>query len=170
MLPSPNDPIFLLIVSAVTQRPHLLLLLLLFCFCFCFFVVVVVVMWALRSLSSKDPLFLHSAATGSYFLFQFHRQIDHFCHFRRFFSSNSCFKSAHWKIKRNILTQCPLILNQNLASHPMTPHFLKFCSHRMPQPLDVWALHPYLFDIGVPPPPYKQREFSRLCWSHNYLP
>ena len=34
----------------------------------------------------KTPYFLHSAATGSYFLFQFHRQIDHFCHFRWFFS------------------------------------------------------------------------------------
>ena len=22
----------------------------------------------------------------------------------------------------------------------------------MPQPLEVWALHPYPFDIGVPPP------------------
>ena len=58
VLLSPNDPIFLLIVSAVTQRPHIL--------CVLFDV-------------------LHSAATGSYCLFQFHRQIDHFCHFRRFF-------------------------------------------------------------------------------------
>ena len=38
----------------------------------------------------KTPYFLHSAATGSYFLFQFHRQIDHFCNFQRFVS-NSCF-------------------------------------------------------------------------------
>ena len=33
----------------------------------------------------KTPYFLHSAATGSCFLFQFHRQIDHVCHFRLFF-------------------------------------------------------------------------------------
>ena len=47
----------------------------------------------------------------------------------------------------------PLIWNQNLAYHPMTPHFWRLCSHRMPKPLEVWALHPYPFDIGVPPPP-----------------
>ena len=32
----------------------------------------------------------------------------------------------------------------------MTPHFLKLYSRRMPQPLEVWALHPYPFDIEVP--------------------
>ena len=51
----------------------------------------------------------------------------------------------------------PLILNQNWASHPMTPHFLRLCSHRMPQPLEVWALHPYPFDIGVAPPPVEAK-------------
>ena len=39
----------------------------------------------------KTPYFLHSAVTGSYFLFQFHRQIDHFCHFRRLFLFCFCF-------------------------------------------------------------------------------
>ena len=28
--------------------------------------------------------------------------------------------------------------------------FLRLRSHRMPQTLEVWALHPYPFDIGVP--------------------
>ena len=111
---SPNDSIFLLIVSAVTQRPHIF-----------------GELWALRSLSHKDPYFLHSAATGSYSLFQLYQQIDHFCHFRLFFFANSCFKSVQWKIKSNILSQCSLNLNHNLAFHPMTPHFLRLCSHRM---------------------------------------
>ena len=62
----PNDP---MIVSAFTLKPH------------SFFVK--------RGLFDRShpntPYFLHSAATGSYFMFQFHRQIDHFCHIRRFF-------------------------------------------------------------------------------------
>ena len=36
---------------------------------------------------------------------------------------------------------------------PNDPSFLRLCSHRMPQPLEVWPLYPYPFDIGVPPPP-----------------
>ena len=116
-------------------------------------------MWALQSLLLKDPLFLHSTATGSYFLFQFHGPIDHFCHFQRFFfSSNSCFESAHWKIKSKHTHPMPLILNQNWASHPVTPHFLRLCSHQMPQPLEVWALHLYPFELVCPPPRAKK------CW------
>ena len=34
------------------------------------------------------------------------------------------------------------------------------CSHRMPHPLEAWALHPYLFDIGVPPPPQWVCQYS----------
>ena len=110
----------------------------------------------------KTPYFLHSAATGNYFLFQFYRQIDHFCHFRQFSFANSCFWSAHWKIKSNFLTQCPLILNQNLASHPMTPNFLRLCSHRMPKPVfspnaqafGSVSLTPItIWYWGAPPPP-----------------
>ena len=88
----------------------------------------------------KTPYFLHSAATGSYFLFQFHQQIDHFCHFRWFFPSNSCFYSAHWKIKNNILTQCPLILNQNLASHPWPLIFGDCVLTECPS---LWKCEPY---------------------------
>ena len=34
----------------------------------------------------------------------------------------------------------------------MTPHFLSLCSHRMPQPVGARALHPYPFQIWLPPP------------------
>ena len=60
----------------------------------------------------QRTVFLHSAATGSYFLFQFHRQIDNFCHFRQFF----------------FFFQIP-------AFKALT---------------EMWAIHPYPFDIGVP--------------------
>ena len=135
---SPNDPIFLLIVSAVShpKTPHFLVKCGLF-----------------NRSHPKTPYFLHSAATGSYFLFQFHQQIDHFCHFRQFFLLQiPAFKALTERTKVTF-SPCPLILNQNLTSHPMTPHFLRLWSHWMPQPLEVWALHPYPFDIGVPPSP-----------------
>ena len=71
----PMTPYFLLIVSAITQRSHTF-----------------GVKCRLFDRSHpKTPYFSHSAATGSYFLFQIHRRIDHFCRFRRFFFSNSCF-------------------------------------------------------------------------------
>ena len=41
-------------------------------------------MWVFRSLSPKDPLFL-AFGCHIYFLFQFHRQIDNFCHFSTIF-------------------------------------------------------------------------------------
>ena len=34
----------------------------------------------------------------------------------------------------------------------MTPHFLSLCSHRMPQLVGARALHPYPFQIWLPPP------------------
>ena len=46
------------------------------------------------------------------------------------------------------LTEC-----QKSWSHPMTPHFLSLCSHRMPQPVGGRALHPYPLHIWLPPPP-----------------
>ena len=46
------------------------------------------------------------------------------------------------------VTEC-----QKSCSHPMTPHFLSLCSHRMPQPVGARALHPYPFHIWLPPPP-----------------
>ena len=107
VLLSPNDHIFLLIVSAVTQTPP----------------------------------FLHSAATGSYFLFQFHRQIDNFCHFRRFFVQIPVFKTLSETSKVTFSPNDPLILSQQLASHPMTPHFLRLFSHRMPS---LWKCEPYI--------------------------
>ena len=45
------------------------------------------------------------------------------------------------------LTEC-----QKSCSHPMTPHFLSLCSHRMPQPVGGRALHPYPLHIWLPPP------------------
>ena len=142
MLLSPNDPIFcwLSLLSPVPKDPT-------------FFGE----MWALRSLSPKDPLF---------FAFGCHRKLLFvsisstnliiFAIFDIFFSNAlPAFKAL---TERSKVTFSPnrlgysLILNQNLASHPMTHHFLRLCSHRMPQPLEMWALHPYPFDIGVPPP------------------
>ena len=41
---------------------------------------------------------------------------------------------------------------QKSCSHPMTPQFLSLCSHRMPQPIGARALHPYPFQIWLPPP------------------
>ena len=46
------------------------------------------------------------------------------------------------------LTDC-----QKSCSHPMTPHFLSLCSHRMPQPVGGQALHLYPLHIWLPPPP-----------------
>ena len=44
------------------------------------------------------------------------------------------------------LTEC-----RKSCSHPMTPHFLSLCSHRMPQPVGGRALHPYPLHIWLPP-------------------
>ena len=41
--------------------------------------------------------------------------------------------------------------HQKWCSHPMTPHFLSLCSHRMPQPVGGRALHPYPLHIWLPP-------------------
>ena len=119
-------------------------------------------MWALRSLSPKDPLCFafgyHRALLFFFLLFFFFfffsisKTNGSFLPFSTIFFQIPAFRKRSLKIKSNILTQCPLILNQNLASYPMTPDFFRLCSHRMPQPLEVWALHPYLFHIGVPPP------------------
>ena len=49
------------------------------------------------------------------------------------------------------LTEC-----QKSCSHPMTPHFLSLCSHRIPQPVGGRALHPYPLHIWLPPPPGKE--------------
>ena len=46
------------------------------------------------------------------------------------------------------LTEC-----QKSCSHPMTPHFLSLCSHRMPQPVGGRALHPYPLHIWLAGPP-----------------
>ena len=54
-----------------------------------------------------------------------------------FFFSNSCFYSAHWKIKSNILTQWPLIL---------------LCSHWMPQPLELGLTPISIWYWSAPPP------------------
>ena len=34
---------------------------------------------------------------------------------------------------------------------PNDPSFFEIVFSPIPQPLEVWALHPYQFDIGVPP-------------------
>ena len=110
----------LLIVSTVTQRPHIL--------------------WC------------NTAATGRYFFFyKIHRQIDHFCHFRRFFLQIHAFKALTERSKVTFSPNAPL--NQNLASHPMTPHFLRLCSYRMPASL--WKCEPYTrihLILQCPPP------------------
>ena len=91
--------IYLLIVFAVTQRPHII--------------------W--RNVGSSIALTQRPPPPI--------RQII-FAIFDDYFA-NSCF----WRL----LTQWPLIFGN--------------CSHWMPQPLEVGlCLHPYPFDIGVPPP------------------
>ena len=152
VLLSSNDPRFLLIncLCCHPKTPHFL------------------VKYGLFDRSHpKTTYFLHSAATGSYFLFQFHQQIDHFFHFWQFFFLQiPAFKVLTEKIKSNILTQCPLNLNQNLASHPTTPHFLEIGFSPNAQPLKVWALHRYSFDIGVSPPPSYQSQ-CYLCFERH---
>ena len=121
---SPNDPIFLLIVFAVTQKtPHFLV---------------------------KCGLFdcSHPKTPPPY--------DKSFLPFLTFFLllQIPAFEALTERSKVYELSYpMPLIWNQNLAYHPMTPHFWRLCSHRMPKPFEVWALHPYPFDIGVPPPP-----------------
>ena len=54
------------------------------------------------------------------------------------------------------LTEC-----QKSCSHPMTPHFLSLCSHRMPQSVGGRALHPYPLHIWLPPPgSFSNRRFE----------
>ena len=58
------------------------------------------------------------------------------------------------------LTEC-----QKSCSHPMTPHFLSLCSHRMPQPVGGRALHPYPLHIWLPlPPPPRFIVLGLICW------
>ena len=95
-------------------------------------------MWALRSLSPKGLLFFAFGHRKLLFV-SISSTNWSFLPFSTIFFSNSYFKRSLKDQKYNILTQCPLILNQNLASNPMTHHFLRLCSHRMPQPLKVWA-------------------------------
>ena len=138
-----RPPIF---SAAVTQWPHIFA----DCLCCC------------HPKISTCPTFFGDMCTGLFnryhlfFAFGCHRKLlfvlisstnwSFFAIFDHFFFSNSCFSSTHWKIKSNILTQCPLMLNQNLASHPMTPHFLRWATgfHRMPAAAfgSVWALNP----------------------------
>ena len=71
----------------------------------------------LSLLSPKDPtffgemhlhlLFLHTPVTGSYFLFQFHRQIDRFCHFQRFFLQIPAFKALTERSKVTFSPNAP---------------------------------------------------------------
>ena len=124
----PNDPIFLLIVSAVTQRPHIF-----------------GEMWALViALTQRPPIFCIRLPQEATFCFNLIDKLIIFAILYVLFCFCFCFCFCFFvcakkkKIKSNILTQCPLILNHcNLASHPVTPHFLRLCSHRMPQPLEV---------------------------------
>ena len=63
------------------------------------------------------------------------------------------------------LTEC-----QKSCSHPMTPHFLSLCSHRMPQPVGGRALHPYPLHIWLPPPPgplHVQHTYYRIIFKQN---
>ena len=53
----------------------------------------------------------------------------------------------------HIFLYFPLTECQKSYSHPMTPHFLSLCSHRMPQPVGGRALHPYPLHIWLPLPP-----------------
>ena len=57
-------------------------------------------------------------------------------------------------LKRSLKDQSKFSPNApNLASHPMTSHFLRLCSHRMPQPLEVWAYTRIYLILECPPPP-----------------
>ena len=132
---APKTPIF---SAAVTQCPHI------FANCLCCHPKTphfLVKHGPFNRSHPKTPYFMHLAATGSYFLFQLHRQVGYFCHFWRFlcvqiptykglterskvtFSPNAPnFEPELW-----LLTQWPLIL-------------WDLCSHRMLQPMEVWAL------------------------------
>ena len=93
----------------------------------------------------KDPLFFAFGCLRKLLFVSISSTNWSFLPFSTIFFANSCFKAL--KIKSNILTQCLLILKQNLASHPVTPHFLRLCSHQMPQaafgsvsltPISIW--------------------------------
>ena len=60
-----------------------------------------------RSHPRPPFFFLHLAATGSYFLFQFHRLIDHFSHFRRFFPQIPAFKALTERSKVTFSPNAP---------------------------------------------------------------
>ena len=65
------------------------------------------------------------------------------------------------------LTEC-----HKSCSHPMTPHFLSLCSHRMPQPVGGRALHPYPLHIWLPPGLYclaTLRDNPACCTSHTLI-
>ena len=89
----------------------------------------------------KTPYFLHSTATGSYFLFQFHWQIDHFCHFWQFSLQIPAFKVLTERLKVTFSPNAPNF-EPKFGFSPNDPSFLRLCSYQMPQPLEVWALHP----------------------------
>ena len=100
---APKTPIF---SAAVTQWPHI------FADCLCSHSKTphfLVKCGFFNRSHPKTPYFLHSAATGSYFLFQFHWQIDFFCRFRRFFSKILLLKHS--------------LKDQKKRSHPMPHNF-----------------------------------------------
>ena len=60
------------------------------------------------------------------------------------------------------LTEC-----QKSCSHPMTPHFLSLCSHRMPQPVEGGPYTRIHFIFDCPPAPDLQaytKIVHFICW------
>ena len=151
---SPNDPIFLLIVYAVTQRPH--------------------IFWwnvgSLITLTQRPPIFCIRLPQEAIFVSISSTN-------RSFLSFSANFFCRFLLLKRSLKDQkqFPLILNQNLASHPMTSHFLRLCSHQMPS---LWKCEPYIrihlileCPGGVPPTPRAAEFISLLtrpkhCYQH----
>ena len=98
-----------------------------------------------------NPNFCIRLPQDATFSFNFIDKLISFAIFEDFFFKFLLLKRSP-KDESNILTQCPLILNQNLVFHPMTPSFVETVFPSAPAFGSV-SLHPYPFDIGVPPPP-----------------
>ena len=168
---SPNDPIVLLIVSAVTQWPHI------FADYLCCHPKTPYFWWNVSSsiaLTQRPPIFWLWLPQKLLLFVSISSTNWSFSMIFFFFLQIPPFKALTERSKVTFSPNAHYILNQNLTSHPMTPHFLRLCSHRMPNPLEVWALHLYLFDTGVPPGPplpieTKISTISLSLWGHYDL-
>ena len=131
-----RPPIF---SAAVTQWPHI------FAGCFCCHPKIPHFWWNVGSLiafTQRPPIFCIRLPQEATFCFNFIYKLIIFA----IFGCKFLLLKRSLKAQSNVLTQCPLILNINLASHPMTPHFWDCVLTECPS---LWKCEPALTPVSI---------------------